>query len=264
MAAKQGKPAANSKPKKGVGGKMPTKRSINLVLVDENKINPFKAILGILLIVLVAGAFGKFLVYDRLMSVSNVTAEVRQMRDTLDALQDSVEGYGELEEEYAHYTYDGMTEEELGLVNRKQVGELVKAIMAEQDTLFDMKAYDQQLLPMLMALGESGNPVKALSAFRESVDNLGDKILAQREQVYSWSVTGNILTVELTGRSLKRLNQLARVAEACDIADSCSLTTANKDAASLLATASVDGVRAKFIVYLVKPIEDEEEEAGAA
>ena len=47
-------------------GKLPTKRSINLVLVDENKINPLTAILGVLLIVVLAGAFSKFLVIDRL------------------------------------------------------------------------------------------------------------------------------------------------------------------------------------------------------
>lgn len=264
VTAAKGKPAKGKKPKKSIGGRMPVKRSINLVLVDENKINPFKAILGVLVIAVLAAAFGKFLVYDRLMDMSRATYEVNQMRDTLDNLTDAIEAYGEVEDDYAHYTYDNMTEEELGLVDRIKVGELVKAIMDEQDSLFDMKAYNTQFVPILAALGESGNPITGLKAFREDVATLGNKILAQREQVYSWSVSGNILEVQLTGRSLKRLNQLARVAEACEIADSCSLQTANKDAASLLATNSVDGVRAKFIIYLVKPVENAGEEADAA
>lgn len=264
MTAAKGKPAKEKKQKKSIGGRMPVKRSINLVLVDENKINPFKAILGVLVIAVLAAVFGKYLVYDRLVDMSRATYEVNQMRDTLDDLTDAIDSYGEVEDDYAHYTYDNMTPEELGLVDRIRVGELVKAIMDEQDSLFDMKAYNSQLLPMLTALGESGNPVTGLKAFRENVTVLGNKILAQREQVYSWSVTGNILTVELTGKSLKRLNQLARVAEACDITDSCSLSTANKDAASLIATASVDGVRAKFVIYLVKPVEGAGKEADAA
>ena len=50
MAAK-GKPAGGKVLKKGIGARMPVKRSINLVLVDENKINPLEAVLGIILIV---------------------------------------------------------------------------------------------------------------------------------------------------------------------------------------------------------------------
>ena len=48
MAAKKTKPN-QGKGKSVLKGRMPTKRTINLVLVDENKINPLMAILGILL-----------------------------------------------------------------------------------------------------------------------------------------------------------------------------------------------------------------------
>ena len=56
MAAKKTKPV-QAKGKGVLKGKMPTKRSINLVLVDENKINPLTAILGILLILVLAVVF---------------------------------------------------------------------------------------------------------------------------------------------------------------------------------------------------------------
>ena len=63
MAAKKTKPAqGKGKGKSLLKGKMPTKRSIHLVLVDENKINPLTAILGVLLVLVLAAAFSG---YDR-------------------------------------------------------------------------------------------------------------------------------------------------------------------------------------------------------
>ena len=47
MAAKKIKPVKSNQKKGVLRGKMPTKRSINLVLVNENKINPLLALLGI-------------------------------------------------------------------------------------------------------------------------------------------------------------------------------------------------------------------------
>ena len=79
MAAAKGKPLSGARSKKGIGGRMPTKRSINLVVVDENKINPIKAVLGILLILVLAAAFGKFLVYDRLAEVNHAQARVTDL-----------------------------------------------------------------------------------------------------------------------------------------------------------------------------------------
>ena len=241
---------------KQIGGKMPVKRSINLVLVDENKINPFKAILGILLVLALAAAFGKYMVYDRLAEMSRASGEVTRMRQTLDDTLKAIEGFGEVEAEYAHYTYDGMSQAELSLVDRARIGELVRTIILEQDNLFDINAYQQRLEPLVDALGQSRNPRKGLQAFRTDAYALGMEIMAQREQVYSWSVTDNVLTVDLTGKSLRRLNQLAREVEKNPIVDSCTLITANKDASSKRDTAVSTGVRGKFIIYLILPPEE--------
>ena len=249
--------AAGKRPKKGVGGRMPVKRSINLVLVDENKINPIKAILGILVIVALAFAFGKYLVADRLVEMSQAQGRVTQLRQTLNDTMKLLEGFGEVETTYAHYTYDDMTKDELSLVDRTDVVELVRQIMVEQDNLFDMKLYNAGYTVLLAELAESGRPAYGLRTFRAGVTALGAQIVAMREQVLSWSIANNVLTVELTGKSLNNLNKLARKVEENPIVDSCTLITANKDAKSKQTTAIATGVRGKFIIYLLLPPAEE-------
>ena len=237
---------------------MPVKRSINLVLVDENKINPIKAALGIILIVALAAVFSKFLVADRLVEMSKATGRVAQLQRALNEAMSAVEGFGEVETTYAHYTYDDMTKAELALVDRTQVVGLVRSIMLDQDNLFDVTRYNAGFSALLGDLNESGSPVQGLRNFRSSLNALGSQILAMREQVLSWSVEDNVLTVELTGKTLQKLNQIARELEQNPIVDSCTLITANKDAKSTKATAVSTGVRGKFLIYLIQPVEEVE------
>ncbi len=260
MAAK-GRPAGKTRPKKGIGGRLPVKRSINLVLVDENKINPVKAILSILLIIALAAAFGKFLVADRLSAMSTASARVAQLKNTLEETLAQVDGYGEVEANYAHYTYDDMNPTEMGRVDRTKVVELISDIIKEQDNLFDMKVYGPRLDELVVALRESGSPYTALSDFRSGVSTLGSEVVAYREQVLSWSVRDNILEVELTGKSLENLNRLARKVEENPLVDSCTLTTANKDARTMALTMLSSGVRGKFIIYLLMPADEEVDES---
>ncbi len=256
MAAK-GRPAGHKAPKKGIVGRMPVKRSINLVLVDENKINPVKAVLGVLLIAALALAFGKFLVADRLMAMSTATSRVNQLQQTLDDTLTAIEDFGEVEADYAHYTYDDMTDAEMGLVDRTEVVRLVSTIIKEQDNLFDMKVYAPRLDLLVEELAQGGNPYQSLSQFRQNVAALGAEIVAYREQVLSWSVEGNVLQVELTGKSLENLNKLARKVEQSPLVDTCSLTTANKDSKAQTLTSLESGVRGKFVIYLLLPAGEE-------
>lgn len=259
MAAAKGRPTGKGgkPPKKGIGAKMPTKRSINLVLVDENKINPVKAALGIILIVALAVAFSKFMVADRLLEMSRATSRVSQLRSSLDETMALIQGFGEVEETYAHYTLDGMSKAELGRVDRGDVGNLVSDIIREQDNLFDMNAYEPRLDDLVVTLFDAVIPNRALREFRSDVATLGEEIVALREQVLSWSVSENVLTVEVTGKSLESLNQLAREIEESPMVDSCTLSTANKNAQSRKLTGLDSGVRGKFVVYLIQPPEEE-------
>ena len=198
--------------KKGIRGRIPVKRTINLVPVNEDKISWKLAVPGILLIVVLAGLFGKFLVADRLTAMSNAAARTARLQSELEDALALVSSYGDVEDTYAHYTFDGMTQEELGLVDRISVLELVKSIIPVGKT--------------------------------------------QK----TWSLSGNILTMEIAAETLEDLNQLAREIEKDPIVDSCSITTANKNQDVVTGknkkTVTDTDVWARFIVYLQQPEED--------
>ena len=90
-------------------GRMPTKRSINLMVVDESKIKPLPAIGAILAILVLAAVFSKFLVIDRLNSINAAQAKITRLQSQLDKAMDALENIGDMDKTYAHYTLDGMT-----------------------------------------------------------------------------------------------------------------------------------------------------------
>ena len=113
-------------------GQLPTKRSINLANLGEKPINMLLAIPGILLILVAAVLFSKFLVIDRLAEVSAAQAEVSRLRAQLDAGYAELADYDDLALLYAHYTYSGMTSEELARVDRAEVVDLIQRLILPQ------------------------------------------------------------------------------------------------------------------------------------
>ena len=246
MAAKKTKPA---KGKSLLKGKMPTKRSINLVLVDENKINPVTAILGVLLIILLAGVFSKFLVIDRLNAMSQAQGRVTQLQHDLDNAMDALDNIGDIGETYAHYTLEGMTAAELNLVDRTLVLALVDSILP----VVEPGPSEEEIAAILQSLfrpaPQTENDALETARQRARLDMLEQLVPVPEYIVNRWSITGNLLTVEVNGQTLERLNELGRQIERSPIVDSCTIVTANKDARR----AAQDGVWARFIVYLQKP-----------
>ena len=118
MAAAKSGAVKGRQMKKGIRGRIPVKRTINLVPVNEDKISLKLAIPGILLILVLAGLFSKFLVFDRLMAVSRAAARTARLQSELDDALAKVTSFGDVENTYAHYTLEGMTQEELSLVDR--------------------------------------------------------------------------------------------------------------------------------------------------
>ncbi len=112
-------------------GRMPTKRSINLVKVDEKKPKIGIAIPAMILIVILAGVFSKFFVIDRFAEMDAAFAEVVRLRNQVDDLNDALEKYTDVEDVYAHYTKADMKAEELALVDRVLVIDLVKKVLPE-------------------------------------------------------------------------------------------------------------------------------------
>ena len=112
--------------KKIIRGKMPQKRSINLAPVGVERIDPKLALAGSLIVLLLAAMFSKFLVADRLSAMYRESAQVAALRTQLSQEYDKVASFGSIADEYAHYTYSGMTEEELSLVDRADVIRMIK------------------------------------------------------------------------------------------------------------------------------------------
>ena len=229
MAAKKNKPA---KGKGKLRGKMPSKRSINLVLVNENKINPLFAFLGIVLILALAAAFSKFLVIDRLAAMDRAQGKAKRIQDELDRAMDALDNIGDISETYAHYTVDGMTAAELGLVDRLAVLALVDHILPEIEK----------------GPSDDGGALFIAGARNRVLDQL---IPVPEYIINKWSLTENLLTLEINGQTLERLNQLGQQLERSPIVNTCTIVTANKDEKREIQ----DMVAARFIVYLQQPPE---------
>ena len=107
-------------------GQMPVKRSINFAAQAEKQLHIAFAIPAIIMILIAAAAFSKFLVVDRLNEVSAAQAEVARIQAKLDAGYEELSGFDDLSELYAHYTYSGFTNEELGRTDRVDVLNLIR------------------------------------------------------------------------------------------------------------------------------------------
>jgi hypothetical protein len=126
--------------KLGKGGKkktmsrrtMPVKRSINLATTGEKPINLAIAIPAIALILAAAILLSKFFVVDRLVAMSRAQGEVAALQTELDEDYEKLEGFEELTDRYAHYTYSGMTQEEMQRTDRVKVLKLIQKVVIPQ------------------------------------------------------------------------------------------------------------------------------------
>ncbi len=91
----------------GKRGKLPVKRSINLAMTDEKPVNLKVGIPAFILILVAAFAFG----------------------NELNAAYDRLNSFGELTEIYAHYTYSGMTQEEISRADRASAIALIRRVI---------------------------------------------------------------------------------------------------------------------------------------
>lgn len=177
--------ALKSKNKKAGGVKrrrqMPVKRTINLATQGEKKMNVGLAIPSVVLIIVIAAVFSKFLVIDRFAEVTAAQKVVYDLQTRLDQGYAELADFDDLSELYAHYTYSGFTAEELNRTDRVDILNLIR----------------NMVLPYA--------------------------------EVNSWSVTGNQLTINMTGESLQQINLIVQQLEQQDLVNFCTVNTANTD-----------------------------------
>lgn len=255
MAADKEKKAKKKDGKKGFRGRMPSKTTINLILIDENKINPLYAILGILLIVALAGAFSKFLVIDRLSAMNASAGKIAQLRSDLDRAMAAVDNFGDVETTYAHYTMAGMTEAELSLVDRSRVLGLVENTLPEMPSPEKLQSVSDHLGTQVIRFLDGRI---SLNDFNRILLNEMQEVFPPQYTIKSWSVSGNMMAMEVSGNTLQTLNNLARTIEKDPIVDNCAIISAQKNAPTDLGSV----VDARLTIYLQQPVEATEEEVA--
>jgi hypothetical protein len=126
-------------------GQFPTKRSINLANLGEKPLRLGIAIPAIILILVAAAAFSKFLVIDRMNEVSAAQHEVQVLQAKVDAGYEELGGMDELTNLYAHYTYSGFTNEELTRADRVKVTDLIRRMVIPWAEISSWSATGNQL-----------------------------------------------------------------------------------------------------------------------
>jgi len=116
-------------------GKMPTKRTINLAGLGEKPVRAGFAIPGIVLVLIAAAIFSKFLVVDRLTEVSRAQGAVASLQSQIDAGYRELEDFDDLSNLYAHYTYSGFTSEELNRTDRVLALKLIRDMIIPYSTV---------------------------------------------------------------------------------------------------------------------------------
>lgn len=199
------------------------KKQINLALAGQKKKHYFVAIPAIGAIVVAAGVIGKVAVADRLVKMSEAQSAASELQKQVDDITAYIDSFGDLQETYAHYTYQGLNADELSYLNRPEVLQLMKNVIFPKVT------------------------------------------------VSSWSVSGNQLTLPVTGENLSDINSLVQELEQVLIVDYCNVMTAVTDSNSTDENGnpvSSDTVTGQIIVYLLDPLSvesgDGSEEYGVA
>lgn len=257
MAADKNRPDKGGRAKKAIRGRMPAKKTINLILIDENRISPLKAIPGIILIIILAALFSKFLVADRLVAMTVSANKAARLKADLTSALETIESYGDVENTYAHYTYAGMTQSELNMVDRAQVLGLMDRLQPRQASDDTVRTFAGRLAGLYDGYTGSARRSMTLDSFNQQVMDLFKEVFPPRYAITAWSVSNNLLTMEASGNTLRTLNTLARTVEKDPIVDSCAIVTAKKDNVVLGGI-----VQARLQVFLQQA--EEAEEASAS
>lgn len=189
-------------------GDLPQKRTINLIGIGQTTIEMKMAVPGIIIIILAALLFSKFAVVNRLIAVSEANSRVSLIQEQLDLGYAKIESYGDMTEAYAHYTYSGMTPEELGRADRMEVLQLL------------------------------------------------EEIVLPRVDIDFWSISGNQMTLSITGSALQQINLIVQRLEVEELVDYCTVTTAaTKDNTQMIG--SDTDVTAQITIYLKDATEED-------
>lgn len=106
--------------------KLPTKRTLNFAESTKQKgINWFLAIPLIIVILILVGLFAKYAVIAPFNKLNKLRSENAALKRTNDEIYEKIASFEDAEEEYAHYTFSGFTEEEADRADRYDAVKLI-------------------------------------------------------------------------------------------------------------------------------------------
>lgn len=156
-------------------GRVASKRSINFAEIGKKQTNYTMLAPVILVALVLIGALVKFGFIDRLDEVERQKALTDSFRDKLAAANEKVESYDKLAEEYAHFTYSGMTEEEKTRSDRVDILNLIESEIRKRCT------------------------------------------------VKSWTINGNIVTVNIIAKDQLTIQTVKQAVELSPLVSGCSM-----------------------------------------
>lgn len=113
----------------------PKQHTMNFATIGQEVINPKALTIGIVLIILISAVFGKVFVLDRYIRLYRAELEVAQLQEQVNMGKQSLEKYADLNNKYAHYTYADMDIEEMLLVDRGDILDLIDKVVAPNATI---------------------------------------------------------------------------------------------------------------------------------
>ncbi len=108
------------------GGELKT--TINFVGIEEKETNWLLAIPGIIVILIVSVMISKFGVIDRYAKLSAAQAEAAAMEGRVKEGMEKIASAGDLTDQFYHYTWTGMTDEEIMRESRVKIANLISFI----------------------------------------------------------------------------------------------------------------------------------------
>ena len=160
---------------------IPTKTQINFAFVGLVPMKLSVLIPGVVLIIIGAALLSKFFVVDRILEVSRLQSELSTLQGQIEAEQAAIDEMGDIATQYAHYTWSGMTPEEIALTERMQAVALIK------------------------------------------------KYILSEAKVGSYTISGNEISLPITGADFKKIGRIVSKLEDDPLVDHCEVIAATSE-----------------------------------
>ena len=151
----------------------PSKTTLNLCIKEKSPLNPGKLIPLLILVLLLAVAFCKFAVVDRIQNTNAVQSELSALRSHRDGLKTYLEDYDDVAVEFSRYSLGWMDDSERVLVKRTEMLDLVESMLMPYSRVRSVSASGNTISITLsgVTLKDTSRFVEALYA-RDDVDNV--------------------------------------------------------------------------------------------